>query len=225
MSDKTIDQIKFLDVAKILAAPLARQNYLPAQNPKTTQLLIMVYWGTTNPSARARETVEFQNASTAFRDLQQAVDPATKAAADIAFTGALTALHSQDRLRQKIDGQNARLLGYDSWWEATARYEGTTREFRRQDMLNELEEDRYFVVLMAYDFQLMWKQKKPKLLWETRFSVSERQHEFDRDLPDIAAYAASYFGQDSHGLIRKPLREASVELGELKNLGEASAKK
>jgi len=38
------------------------------------------------------------------------------------------------------------------------------------------------VVLMAYDFQLLWKEKKHKLLWETRFSIRQRHNDFDRQL-------------------------------------------
>ena len=89
-------------------------------------------------------------------------------------------------------------------------------QFLRQDMLDELEEDRYFVVLMAYDFQLMWKEKKPKLLWETRFSIRRRRHEFDRDLLRMAAEAAQYFGRESHSLIRERLPETNVILGQPK---------
>ncbi len=80
------------------------------------------------------------------------------------------------------DSKNASLLGYDGLWNSTANYQGTPLEYRRQDMLNELEHDRYFVILMAYDFQAVWKQKH-NLLWETRFSVRQRGAEFDKELP------------------------------------------
>jgi hypothetical protein len=34
-------------VAQTIAVPLASQNYVPAKDPKSTRLMIMVYWGTT----------------------------------------------------------------------------------------------------------------------------------------------------------------------------------
>ena len=43
-------------------------------------------------------------------------------------------------------------------------------------------------------------------------------------LPDLARYAARYFGQDSGGLRHKAF-VGHVEFGELKNLGEEPEKK
>jgi len=91
-------------------------------------------------------------------------------------------------------------------------------------MIEELEDRRYFVVLMAYDFPLMLKQKKNKLLWETRFSIRERGNDFSKQLTAMAEQAARYFGQDSHGLLHKPLPNVRVDLGETKVIEEESSK-
>ena len=77
---------------------------------------------------------------------------------------------------------------------------------------------------MAYDFQLLWKEKKHKLLWETRFSVRENRNDFGKALPAMSQYASRYFGQDTHGLIRRPLQE-NINLGELRILGIEPEKK
>jgi hypothetical protein len=90
-------------------------------------------------------------------------------------------------------------------------------------MLTELEEDRYFVVLMAFDFHLMAAQKKAKLLWEARFSIREHDHEFDKSLAAMVAKASGYFGRDSNGLKHETLPDGKVEVGELKNLGTLPA--
>ena len=47
ISDATIDKLHFMDVARVIAEPLAGQKYMPARDPNNTKLLIMVYWGTT----------------------------------------------------------------------------------------------------------------------------------------------------------------------------------
>jgi hypothetical protein len=78
---------------------------------------------------------------------------------------------------------------------------------------------------MAYDFQLLWKQKKHKLLWETRFSIRQIHNDFDKQLEAMAENASQYFGQDTKGLIRKPLPEGNVKVGELKVLGIEPEKK
>lgn len=97
---------------------------------------------------------------------------------------------------------------------------------RRQDVVDEVEESRYYVVLLAYDFQSLLERKERKLLWETRFSIPERRNEFDKQLAAMAQSASRYFGQDSQGLLRKPLPATNVTFGELKVIGvEPEAKK
>ncbi len=84
----------------------------------------------------------------------------------------------------------------------------------RDDLYAEIRENRYFVVLMAYDFQVLWKQRRHKLLWETRFSISAHRNQFDKALPVMAQYASRYFGQASDGLLRMRVPEGNVEVHE-----------
>jgi hypothetical protein len=143
---------------------------------------------------------------------------------DNSLTGAMAMVAAENRSRDHVDAQIAALLGYDSWWSETEGLKGTPREYRRQDMINELENDRYYVVLMAYDFQKMWKQKKHDLLWETRFSVRQRGHDFDKQLTAMTIEASRYFGRDSHGLVHESAPVGHVELGDLKTLGTVAEK-
>lgn len=234
MQDASIDRPTFLDVAHAIAHPLADQNFLPSRDPGNTKLLIMVYWGTTHVPVRPED-------SSVYKNLQQAnenfVNIATEEYADEAgvrrdspardeIETAHAAVEIEDDLRKKQDALNAEMLGYDSWWDATQMYvgRGFGLDYRRKDMIDELEQERYFVVVMAYDFQLMYRQKKHKLLWETRFSIRQMHHEFDRDLPAMAQYASLYFGQDSNGLIHKSIPIGHVDIGESKSLGAVPEK-
>jgi hypothetical protein len=83
----------------------------------------------------------------------------------------------------------------------------------------ELLSPRYFVVLLAYDFQAKWAQGKSTLLWQTRLSLRARGNEFDRQLPAMVQHASKFFGQDTHGLIHEQTPEGQVLLAELKSLG------
>jgi hypothetical protein len=87
-------------------------------------------------------------------------------------------------------------------------------------VVEEVAESRYYVVLLAYDFQILSKTKQRKLIWETRFSIRERHNEFGKQLAGMALTASRYFGQESDGIRRKPLLNGRVELGETKTLGE-----
>jgi hypothetical protein len=185
--DPTIDGVTFPAIARMIAEPLAEQNYRPSRDPDATKLLIMVYWGRNVG----------HNAIWEF------------------------------------DDYNAKLLGFDSenvfelsLMPATPFMPGYGRSFSSEltektsyGVIDALRVDRYFVILRAYDFQAAWKRRKLKLLWDTRFSLSERRHDFEKDLPSMAHAASLFFGHDSHGLVQiPPVPDGHVYIGEIKTL-------
>jgi hypothetical protein len=97
--------------------------------------------------------------------------------------------------------------------------DGTAMGRRKADMRAELEEDRYFVVLTAFDYQKLVKEKKSKFLWEVRFSIREHGNQFDKRLPAMIAIASDYFGRDSQGLHHVDVPEGKVEIGPVESLG------
>jgi hypothetical protein len=233
MGDTSIDRLKFLDVAKTIAAPLAGQSYVPARDPKETKLLIMVYWGTTAGASGAPSSAGYQNAQSAASNLAIVKEMARAAKrpgdlskgpgvtdAENVLADAVQMVELENKLRDQTNLQTARLLGYNRTGLVETDYgrglDMTALRFRRRELIDDIEDDRYFVVLLAYDFQQLWKQKKRMLLWETRYSIRQRHNDFDKVLADMTQYASKYFGQDSHGLIRKPLPEGHVTVGETK---------
>jgi hypothetical protein len=232
IKDATIDNLRFTDVARVIAAPLAGQKYVPAKDPKTARLLIMVYWGTTAVPEGADNSIAYSNYNNAEAtlniDIKMHEPIAAQNAAISQWSASMTIVNIENQQRTQTDWRNAAMLGYDSegviGTEFGNHVKGTGLGVYRNDLVAEIEENRYFVVLMAYDFQLLWKQKKHKLLWETRFSIRERNHQFDRDLPAMAQYASKYFGQDSHGLVRKDVPLGRVDIGKMETLGEVPGK-
>ncbi len=241
ISDVTIDKLHFIDVARVIAAPLASRNYVPSRDPNGTKLLVMVYWGTTAVPGPASDSTAYEQFKDAQAILHAALihpPPASAQKNPAAANAMLNAAYSQmsaatimlnveNRKNDRIDFSNALMLGYDSpgliGTEKGNYVRGTAFGLDRDDLYSEIEENRYFVVLMTYDFQLLWKHKKRKLLWETRFSISERRNQFDKALPVMAQYASRYFGEDSHGLSRMRVPEGNVDVGDLKSLGEVEA--
>jgi hypothetical protein len=197
--DPTMDKLAFVDIATALAGPLAAQGYVSAKTADSAKLLVVVFWGTTNARGSLNTSPGVISGSTG----QMRMDATER-----------------DILAMK----NAKLLGYDSellaHMDAGGFFTGAGMNAHlRDELVTELEECRYFVVLLAYDFQAYRKGTKHKL-WETRFSINEPSNLFDKALPAMAKYASAYFGQDSHGLVRKPIPEGSVKVGEPKALGE-----
>jgi hypothetical protein len=229
--DASIDKLGFIDIARIIAAPLRAQNYVPAKDIKTEKLLIMLRWGTTSvPDSFSTSlgSLERQNAQSAASISSMGGAAARRNAAlakGAANSYADLQLSMESGQREQVDFMNARMLGYDSEgligtdygvWVGHTGMAGNHRD----ELISEIEENRYFVVLVAYDFQLFRKQKKLKALWETRFSINEPRNDFTRALPVMAQYASRYFGQDSHGLLRTKVPEGTVLIGEPKSMGE-----
>jgi hypothetical protein len=218
ISDPSFDKMQFMDIARVMAPALQAEKYFPAKDPAVTKLLIMVYWGTTGVAANLSNSVAVDNYQLAANNpaLNSTVY-AVKNDAMAQMTQALTMLEISNKQRDQIDFKNAAMLGYDS--EGTigtdyGRYiSHTALGWRAKDDVFEIEENRYFVVLMAYDFQILWKEKKHKLLWETRFSINEGHNRFDETLPVLAQYASQYFGQPTNGLVRSRVLDGNVEIG------------
>lgn len=241
--DVTIDKLGFMNIAHVVAFPLAEQNYVPSKNPKTTNLLIMVYWGTTDGVANATSSVAYQRLessqiatppgtlsqtmqappdvemSSCFTQGKLAEDVVEREVARQNLNDSLAAASLEDGVRLQSDARNAMLLGYDAELAETLGLEHTSLKYSRDDLISEVEDSRYFVVLMAYDFQKTWQAKKPELLWVTRISVRAQGNEFQKVLPAMTAFASQYFGQDSHGLLRKPMPDGQIDIGESRSLG------
>ncbi|HZZ18463.1 MAG TPA: hypothetical protein VFE25_03795 [Opitutaceae bacterium] len=218
--DDTIDKLSFIDIAKGVAPSLQAQKYLPASDPKVTKLLIMVYWGTTAVPLPYDEDPLYRAYSNALEESQillSGVPPQVEESDDVLSSG-MHELNIANGIRDRLDFKNASMLGYDAGGVV-----GTDRgkylshtAFKNEgnDQLEEIEQNRYFIVLMAYDFQLLWKTKKHKLLWEARFSISQKHNQFDKALSSMTQYASKYFGQPTNGLVRQRLLDAHVEIGD-----------
>jgi hypothetical protein len=187
--DPTIEQTSFDDIAQKTATALARQNYVPSRDRKAIELLIVVFWGTT--------------VAPDYHDPFPSISvPEPGEKVDLPVLSERSRLPN-DEVRKDTERikQTADLLGYASLSDP------------------ELLSRRYFVVVLAYDFQLKLTRGISKLLWETRFSIRERGNAFGEQLAAMVGNASHYYGQDSRGLIHDPVPKGRVEIGEIKSLG------
>jgi hypothetical protein len=124
---------------------------------------------------------------------------------------------------------NAQLLGYASAY-AQEEYRSlgvasgmteTDHRLREDLMIDE----RYFVILMAYDFSSVKGGKKgvkPKLVWSNHFSMRAIGHNFTTALPAMSRVAANFFGRNVDGLLldARNVPEGRVEVGVPKPVGD-----
>ncbi|MDQ5980818.1 MAG: hypothetical protein QG602_3796 [Verrucomicrobiota bacterium] len=129
---------------------------------------------------------------------------------------------SDDRVRDRLNEANARVLGYlDDLADANdiRRYAGGGDRYN--DLIGDVEESRYYIVVSAYDLHELEKKNKKKLLWQTRVSVRSPGNSFNETYLAMLKNASQYFGLNSGKLVRGEGTKGTVELGELKFLGEA----
>ncbi|HVZ63640.1 MAG TPA: hypothetical protein VG936_03555 [Lacunisphaera sp.] len=112
----------------------------------------------------------------------------------------------------------ARLLGFQKEYSRAGTLSFTDLG---ENFANELYGDRFFVVLKAYDFQVARKEKRLKLLWESRYSIRRQAVTFSAELPVMSGFAARTFGHETNGIFDPSSIEGRVNLGELEVLGEA----
>ena len=184
--DKSIDELSFERIAHEIAPALAAQGYISGTDIEHTDLLLMVYWGSSqsedHPAVITQEMREPANHS--FRD--------------------------------QLNRQNAGVLGFQD--ALNVQSPAGFQSSRARDLLDDLEESRYWVVLIAVDLRTMVKEKRTKPLWSIRYNIRSQGTDFVSALPQMTQFASHYFGRDSEGLVNPSTRDQQgrVELGEQK---------
>jgi hypothetical protein len=205
LRDPSVDDATFDQVIRLVSPALTRQNYIAASDPYDTDLLIFVTWGATDGYA----PVGISNS-----DLQQTVDM------DADWYTSASLLDEANRRRDRGNMRTATLLGYRKAmlnhrdlraWGVNGTIYG--------DLVADLEEPRYFVILTAFDFHTAWTEKKLVPLWSTRISLATRGNHFTAALPDMSVFASRYFGRDSGGLVRRLNPTGKVRMEDVKILG------
>jgi hypothetical protein len=224
LQDPWMERLDFMDIARVVAGPLAQAGYRPALKAADARLLIIVYWGSTQGSRDLDQSQGVDRAGTAIAGYDRAQDPAEKSKArgldrkavdsrtpeGAEYENMLWQLGVNNRLRDELDERNARILGFT---EALERARFARNTALGDDILQELGRNRYYVVLQAYDFQIAVKEKKLHPLWSARLSVTD-EGAFADALHRMAWTANRHFGRNTDGLKRE--RMTTVELSPVK---------
>lgn len=239
-ADPSMDDVKFAGIVRMLGKYLAKQSYFPAKDGKKADLMLVVHWGKTTPFSDAlhRNLVDHGLQGFQTMHLQQGIgigrspafnlppseDPTVKAlneAATEEMVQGLTEIRFAQDARIEADRQNANLLGYTAelkFRDNPSLYAGAGTAY--YDLLEDLESERYYISVTAYDFQAALQHKQNKGLWRTVASIDARGNRFDEKLAAMVERSSRYFGRDSGGrLIRQFQYTPRFNYGELKMLG------
>jgi hypothetical protein len=232
LKDASIDDVKFPTIAGTVAKFLAKQNYHLANDMRSADLLLMISWGTTIPFNDG----QYRNNLDHFSNAQNLVNSTTAAAANTgmslegiqspesaiaqaagdAFEHELIRMAMFEDMRMDANEQNARLLGYIeeiNHRNNPSRFGGAGSAY--DDLITDIENERYFVIIAAYDFQVALKEGKSKPLWVTRVSIQKYGNKFDKALATMISRASDHFGNQSGRLVRQ-YHQGEVTFGELK---------
>ncbi|MEO6004926.1 MAG: hypothetical protein ABIS43_17360 [Opitutus sp.] len=214
--DRGLESMTFEKLTQTLAKDLVKQEYYPTKDVNNADLIIMIYWGASLIYEDPQKDNMIDSLNTAVTQVRAQV-----ADGGIGDTGALNNVSesmasSQDTSERALQ-RNAALMGFTRTLAKTSRSAFMTEE--EKSLRTELSEERYFVVLMAYDFQTLKKQKIRHLRWVTRLSVRSPGNNFADAMPVLSQAGSHVFGHDLKGglvHIKANLREARISLGDLK---------
>lgn len=183
------------DVAHALVRSLAPQHYLPATNQAPPTVLLIYHWGVLN-----RSTTEIGSGLELGPNLRARI-----------------ALVAPDRY--------ARMIEQDLLDERTTREAMYSRvwipsflNFRERDILELSRDERYFVIVSAYDYAALGRHKA-KLLWRVKTSTRNAGVAMDTALPALLRSGAPFFGQnldEPQYVHTSEVPEGRVEVGEPK---------
>ena len=209
--DDSLTDVQFIDLAKGMAPHLAQQNYYPAENKESCDLLLVVNWGTTNPGF--------------YGDVARRIIPDPF---DGDYYDELAAGEYKESDYTWFGKQrNSKLLGFYPYlrWE---HFTGITPQ-DEYELRAALRTERYFVIVTAFDFQELLENKQWKRVWSTRFNIRSPGTNFREAHLALSKAAAPYFGKKLKHLGKEradfdPIT-AEVEIGEIEVLETVDATK
>jgi hypothetical protein len=219
--DPNLEHAQFNDIVKTLAGSMVHQNYFPTKDPKNADLLIVVHWGTTTVYENPNRQDDLQRKNDAIA-AEQAAGPSMDHSA---INQELAIADLEQGVEENSIAYNARLLGFrDQLNKESAKLASSSSGMSDEEIGLKLllNEERYFVILMAYDFHTMKKGTRPKLLWSTRFSIRSPGNTFTASLPVMSKAAEDYFGRAVDGLkFEKPdVPKGKVDVGVPRVVGD-----
>ena len=246
--DRTLERMRFVEISRSLAPYLLEQRYIPAATMAEADLILVVHWGVTIGRNQADALVSY-NTDTQTKLVGAGTDYATALEAQIAGgdpgtmpvlmeaerrMNDLSVLQSAEAGFARIDDDlsstsNASLLGFADVIRDENRATFTSTTMATIHAM--LDEDRYFVIVMAYDRRALVNDKVARRVWSIRLSMRSAGVNFREALSYLGGIGGELFGTKSEKmLIRKArpkedqAKRGNVSVGELKVIESGAAK-
>ncbi len=212
--DKSLTEPTFEEVVETLAENMKDRNYYPSASPDQGDLLIVVHYGSTMVEQDLEELFML-DATDPYADQ---ADPETFSEV---YDDTFEDISDLDDISRNNEAKHANSMDNRSLGIGRAlnrKNINTTEEF---DLRVELEDERYFIILMAYDYAKLRETKEKELLWTTRFSVPAIGTNFVDAYPALARAAREYYGTslEKYAKTTTQFGTATVDIGDLETVG------
>ena len=215
-NDGGMDAVSFDDIVQDMALHLVKQDFYPNPVLGEGDLLIAVHYGVTD----FEESYEDMWGITSLEELGYtegvanaggggtALDPSTlDAIYNLSFN--LNSTQALADTNEQGAYFKAQLLGME---DAFSNRISPQDEYELKSLLKQ---ERYFVILMAYDYDSV-KKGEPILQWSTRYSIRAAGQNFAAAIKDLNLVAGDFFGKNLKGITRKRAADTSkVEIGDI----------
>lgn len=227
--DRGLEEADFEDLAESLSDSLRKRGMYPEVNRAQGDLLIMISWGRTSLDpqydelmgvAGMSESASGKNLDTATRGGTLAPEGGGESSiaaqtepADPPPWGMEAASGGSQRARNRV------LLGLEKPLAPPNPF-GMSED---QALLEALEEERYFVILNAFDYQHLLANKELKQVWSVRYNTRAIGVGFENAYDSMTRAVSGVIGLNSGDVVLvKADTEGSVSMGELElvNLSE-----
>jgi hypothetical protein len=220
-ADTGLRKVPFSTIVTTLSSDLLIQHFTPAPNGENADLVIVVHWGMTDDNQNGAALLQYdpdtlrraaEAVTTARQREASDVSGVTRAlgaaaAAEANFSSELRMAESLYQGNPRTSLSNADLLGFNP---------ALNRDDTVGDALRSMvDEERYFVILVAYDARELRAGKKQQR-WVTRMSIRAAGVNFPMALDRMSGVAAHFNGTRQPSII---LLESGNRHGEKPDAG------
>ena len=204
----SMEEVGFMDIAQDLAHNLKQNNFFSETNQGKGDLLILVHYGVTDHQADYMELYGVDSIDD-FGFETENDDELFEASYREEFQADLFNMQTINEGNAQQLGHTARLLGMEEIFSSSA------TDMQVHEMRAMLEQERFFIVLQAFDLPAYRKGEK-KVVWTTRYSMAAKGKEFGKAIAEMNFVAGEYFGQNRKGInLKRSTDDSDVEVGDV----------
>ncbi len=228
--DRGLERTPFNTIAHVVSQGLKKRNFYPAKTLATSDLLIVVHWGVTIGRDRS---YEFEDRDR--EEMRQLVIDYPLAAENQAafFSSDQVTGPTQHAINQALDYQllakSTRSLKDIAQGQSVATLLGFAGDLRKEEhrafasertktLYSLMEDDRYFIVVFAYDMKRLREEQRINPVWVSRLSIRAAGVNFSTALARLSESGSHTFGMSPKEVVftraDTKLKQADVTIGE-----------